>query len=167
MANNRRKKKKKKEKIVQFMEKLGGSVSEGERSMKIGGTGRTPVNLAVLKLSEAGVLDKLKNKWWYDKGECGPKDSGSKDKTSALSLSNVAGVFYILVGGLGLAMLVALIEFCYKSRAEAKRMKRWSTRRCTIGEVCQAHNRSLSRGAYRLKTQPVQYRTIQYRADTE
>ncbi|XP_072557308.1 glutamate receptor 4a isoform X2 [Paramormyrops kingsleyae] len=85
---------------------------------------RTPVNLAVLKLSESGVLDKLKNKWWYDKGECGPKDSGSKDKSSqALSLSNVAGVFYILVGGLGLAMLVALIEFCYKSRAEAKKMK--------------------------------------------
>ncbi|KAK1786089.1 hypothetical protein P4O66_017823 [Electrophorus voltai] len=85
---------------------------------------RTPVNLAVLKLSEAGVLDKLKNKWWYDKGECGPKDSGSKDKSSqALSLSNVAGVFYILVGGLGLAMLVALVEFCYKSRAEAKRMQ--------------------------------------------
>uniref|UniRef100_A0AAZ3PU69 Glutamate receptor n=1 Tax=Oncorhynchus tshawytscha TaxID=74940 RepID=A0AAZ3PU69_ONCTS len=84
---------------------------------------RVPVNLAVLKLSEQGVLDKLKNKWWYDKGECGTKDSGSKEKTSALSLSNVAGVFYILVGGLGLAMLVALVEFCYKSRAEAKRMK--------------------------------------------
>uniref|UniRef100_A0A4W5KPR9 Glutamate receptor n=1 Tax=Hucho hucho TaxID=62062 RepID=A0A4W5KPR9_9TELE len=84
---------------------------------------RTPVNLAVLKLSEQGILDKLKNKWWYDKGECGTKDSGSKDKTSALSLSNVAGVFYILVGGLGLAMTVALIEFCYKSRAETKRLK--------------------------------------------
>ncbi|XP_074864179.1 glutamate receptor 3 isoform X2 [Carettochelys insculpta] len=84
---------------------------------------RTPVNLAVLKLSEQGILDKLKNKWWYDKGECGAKDSGSKDKTSALSLSNVAGVFYILVGGLGLAMMVALVEFCYKSRAESKRMK--------------------------------------------
>ncbi|KAK6493977.1 glutamate receptor 2 isoform X6 [Huso huso] len=83
----------------------------------------SPINLAVLKLSEQGTLDKLKNKWWYDKGECGAKDSGSKEKTSALSLSNVAGVFYILVGGLGLAMLVALIEFCYKSRAEAKRMK--------------------------------------------
>nr|prf Glu receptor 1 [Mus musculus] len=84
---------------------------------------RGPVNLAVLKLSEQGVLDKLKSKWWYDKGECGSKDSGSKDKTSALSLSNVAGVFYILIGGLGLAMLVALIEFCYKSRSESKRMK--------------------------------------------
>lgn len=35
----------------------------------------------------------------------------------------MAGVFYILIGGLGLAMLVALIEFCYKSRSESKRMK--------------------------------------------
>ncbi|NXY43771.1 GRIA4 protein, partial [Ceuthmochares aereus] len=84
---------------------------------------RNAVNLAVLKLNEQGLLDKLKNKWWYDKGECGSGGGDSKDKTSALSLSNVAGVFYILVGGLGLAMLVALIEFCYKSRAEAKRMK--------------------------------------------
>nr|XP_061792931.1 glutamate receptor 1-like isoform X3 [Nerophis lumbriciformis] len=84
---------------------------------------RIPVNLAVLKLNEQAVLDKLKNKWWYDKGECGNKDSGRKDKTSALSLSNVAGVFYILIGGLGLAMLVALVEFCYKSRTESRRMK--------------------------------------------
>ncbi|KAK1804180.1 hypothetical protein P4O66_020222 [Electrophorus voltai] len=97
----------------------GGDSKVSLNVTKIG----TPVNLAVLKLSEQGILAKLKNKWWYDKGECGTKDSGSKDKTSALSLSNVAGVFYILVGGLGLAMMVALIEFCYKSRAEAKRLK--------------------------------------------
>ncbi|XP_068885241.1 glutamate receptor 1 isoform X5 [Aphelocoma coerulescens] len=84
---------------------------------------RNPVNLAVLKLNEQGLLDKLKNKWWYDKGECGSGGGDSKDKTSALSLNNVAGVFYILIGGLGLAMLVALIEFCYKSRSESKRMK--------------------------------------------
>ncbi|XP_063050005.1 glutamate receptor 1a [Engraulis encrasicolus] len=84
---------------------------------------RSHVNLAVLKLNEQGLLDKLKNKWWYDKGECGSGGGDSKDKTSALSLSNVAGVFYILIGGLGLAMLVALVEFCYKSRAESHRMK--------------------------------------------
>ncbi|XP_051733937.1 glutamate receptor 1b isoform X1 [Ctenopharyngodon idella] len=84
---------------------------------------RNPVNLAVLKLNEQGLLDKLKNKWWYDKGECGSGGGDSKDKTSALSLSNVAGVFYILIGGLGLAMLVALVEFCYKSRIESRRMK--------------------------------------------
>ncbi|KAI5630011.1 glutamate receptor 1 precursor [Silurus asotus] len=84
---------------------------------------RNRVNLAVLKLNEQGLLDKLKNKWWYDKGECGSGGGDSKDKTSALSLSNVAGVFYILIGGLGLAMLVALVEFCYKSRTESRRMK--------------------------------------------
>ncbi|XP_016320992.1 glutamate receptor 3-like isoform X3 [Sinocyclocheilus anshuiensis] len=84
---------------------------------------RSAVNLAVLKLNEQGLLDKLKNKWWYDKGECGSGGGDSKDKTSALSLSNVAGVFYILVGGLGLAMTVALVEFCYKSHQETKRLK--------------------------------------------
>uniref|UniRef100_A0A672FDS5 Glutamate receptor, ionotropic, AMPA 1b n=1 Tax=Salarias fasciatus TaxID=181472 RepID=A0A672FDS5_SALFA len=84
---------------------------------------RNHVNLAVLKLNEQGLLDKLKNRWWYDKGECGAGGGDSKDKTSALSLSNVAGVFYILIGGLGLAMLVALVEFCYKSRIESRRMK--------------------------------------------
>ncbi|KAG7256829.1 hypothetical protein CRUP_016172, partial [Coryphaenoides rupestris] len=47
--------------------------------------GETPVNLAVLKLSEQGVLDKLKNKWWYDKGECGAKDSGSKVRVDGLT----------------------------------------------------------------------------------
>nr|CAD7261380.1 unnamed protein product [Timema shepardi] len=40
-----------------------------------------------------------------------------------LSLSNVAGIFYILIGGLILAMAVALLEFCYKSHTEASRAK--------------------------------------------
>ncbi|XP_069068077.1 glutamate receptor 3 isoform X2 [Pleurodeles waltl] len=105
--------------------KVGGNLDSkgyGVATPK-GSTLRNAVNLAVLKLNEQGLLDKLKNKWWYDKGECGSGGGDSKDKTSALSLSNVAGVFYILVGGLGLAMMVALIEFCYKSRAETKRMK--------------------------------------------
>nr|XP_049597678.1 glutamate receptor 1 isoform X6 [Syngnathus scovelli] len=58
----------------------------------------------------------------------GTLDGGStkeffRDKTSALSLSNVAGIFYILIGGLGVAMMVALLDFCYKSRLESRRMK--------------------------------------------
>lgn len=40
-----------------------------------------------------------------------------------LSLSNVAGIFYILIGGLMIALAVALIEFCYKSHTEAVRAK--------------------------------------------
>ena len=46
-----------------------------------------------------------------------------KDAASALKLTNVAGVFYILVGGLVLALLMAVVEFLYKSKVEARRRK--------------------------------------------
>lgn len=36
-----------------------------------------------------------------------------------MTLSQVAGLFYVLVGGLSLALGVALIEFCKHGRAEA------------------------------------------------
>lgn len=47
---------------------------------------RNAVNLAVLKLNEQGLLDKLKNKWWYDKGECG---SGGGDSKVSLNVTNI------------------------------------------------------------------------------
>ena len=42
---------------------------------------------------------------------------------SELSLSHVAGIFYILICGLILAMVMALIEFCYKASSESKKAK--------------------------------------------
>lgn len=76
-----------------------------------------------------------------------PPSQLMQDKTSALSLSNVAGVFYILIGGLGLAMLVALVEFCYKSRTESRRMK-VSTARAAAASAAQAfHCSALDSGA--------------------
>lgn len=48
-----------------------------------------------------------------------PQDASRNE----LSLSNVAGIFYILIGGLIMAMGVALLEFCYKSHSEATRAK--------------------------------------------
>jgi len=81
-----------------------------------------------------------------DPSSCSPSSS-HQDKTSALSLSNVAGVFYILIGGLGLAMLVALVEFCYKSRTESRRMK-VSTARAAAATAAQAfHCSALDSGA--------------------
>ena len=47
-----------------------------------------------------------------------PRSECKKEKESPakseLSLSHVAGIFYILICGLMLAMLMALVEFCYK-----------------------------------------------------
>ena len=83
---------------------------------------RDRINLAVLSLKEDGELAKLVNRWWYERTEC---RHGDKQETSRseLSLSNVAGIFYILIGGLLLALAVALLEFCYKSHSEATRAK--------------------------------------------
>ncbi|XP_049960400.1 glutamate receptor 1-like [Schistocerca serialis cubense] len=83
---------------------------------------REKINLAVLSLTENGELTKLKNRWWYDRTEC--KHSDKQDASrNELSLSNVAGIFYILIGGLLFAMAVALLEFCYKSHVEASKLK--------------------------------------------
>jgi len=42
---------------------------------------------------------------------------------SSLSLSNVAGIFYILISGLGLSMIVASVEYVIKSRSDARRQR--------------------------------------------
>ena len=39
---------------------------------------------------------------------------------SALALSNVAGIFYILIGGLALSMLFSFVEFLYKSKIQMR-----------------------------------------------
>lgn len=83
---------------------------------------RDEINIEVLALKESGELEKLYNKWWYDRTECrhGDKQDATRNE---LTLSNVAGIFYILIGGLLLALAVALVEFCYKSHSEATRAK--------------------------------------------
>ncbi|XP_038055631.1 glutamate receptor 4-like [Patiria miniata] len=79
------------------------------------------LTLAILQLREEGVLDALKKRWWFDKGQCHEADADSG--SNALSLSNVAGVFYILVGGLALALMSAIMEFYWKSRSQSRKQK--------------------------------------------
>ncbi|XP_067664022.1 glutamate receptor 2-like isoform X1 [Haliotis asinina] len=78
---------------------------------------RDKITLGVLTLREDGTLHTLQNKWWFEKGQCGI-DGGSKDSGKrSLSLSNVAGVFYILVGGLVFAIILGVFEFmCFRAK---------------------------------------------------
>lgn len=77
---------------------------------------RDPINLAVLHLKETGALAKLQNKWWYEKTEC-PRDKDNPSvRRNELSLTNLAGVFYILIGGLLVALAISLVEFCFRSQ---------------------------------------------------
>ncbi|XP_076447090.1 glutamate receptor 2-like [Babylonia areolata] len=80
------------------------------------------INIAVLELAEIGELYKLEQKWWYDKGKCGDT-TASKDaagKQSALTLSNVSGIFHILIGGLVLSMITSSIEYLVQRHLKAR-----------------------------------------------
>ena len=67
-------------------------------------------------------------KWWYEDSQCrAPSslsgNSGRHNQSSELTLANLSGLFFVLVLGLILAMVLALCEFCHNSRQESKRGK--------------------------------------------
>ncbi|ESP00055.1 hypothetical protein LOTGIDRAFT_112937, partial [Lottia gigantea] len=84
---------------------------------------RDAINIAVLELREVGELHKLEQKWWYDKGECGNADGGKDASQSALTLSNVSGIFHILIGGLVLAMITSSLEYLIQKKLYANKAK--------------------------------------------
>ncbi|XP_023178755.1 glutamate receptor 1 isoform X3 [Drosophila hydei] len=89
----------------------------------IGSPLRNRLNLAVLSLKENGELLKLRNKWWFDKTECNPNlDSQETSTPNELSLSNVAGIYYVLIGGLLLAVVVAILEFICRSKTSRRKV---------------------------------------------
>ena len=81
------------------------------------------MNDAVLKLTESGDIQELHKKWWFDKGECPGEKSGKDSSQSPLTLSNVAGIFYILITGLLCAMCSAGLEFLWNAHVHAHKYK--------------------------------------------
>ncbi|CAF3400817.1 unnamed protein product [Rotaria sp. Silwood1] len=83
---------------------------------------REALNIAVLQLTENEFLERLKQRWYYERSQC--TNSGSKDskQTTPLNLANVAGMFYVLIIGLGSAMVIAFIEFLFKAKLDSKRL---------------------------------------------
>ncbi|XP_028173814.1 glutamate receptor ionotropic, kainate 2 isoform X4 [Ostrinia furnacalis] len=83
---------------------------------------RTAISGAVLKLQEEGKLHILKTKWWKEKrggGSCRDDTSKSSSTANELGLGNVGGVFVVLMGGMGVACVIAVCEFVWKSRKVA------------------------------------------------
>ncbi|CAB3403027.1 unnamed protein product [Caenorhabditis bovis] len=79
-------------KIGQNLNTLGYGIAT-----KIGNPLRVSLNLAILYLQEKGELKKLENRWWFDR---------------------VAGIFYILLGGMVVSMITALTEFLIRKSKE-------------------------------------------------
>lgn len=72
-------------------------------------------------MKENGELMQLQNKWWVDRSECPAADMESSEADDELSFSSLAGIFYILIIGLLAALIVAVFEFCYFSRRDARK----------------------------------------------
>ncbi|XP_011559283.3 glutamate receptor 1 isoform X1 [Plutella xylostella] len=79
---------------------------------------REGVNLALQALKDDGDLQKLIQKW-FSRSDCQSGDQGSHG--TELTLDEVAGIFYVLIAGLALALGVALLEFCQHGRSAALR----------------------------------------------
>ncbi|XP_031331870.1 glutamate receptor ionotropic, kainate 2-like [Photinus pyralis] len=83
---------------------------------------RTAISGAILKLQEEGTLLMLKTRWWKEKrggGACNDETTKTSSTANALGLANIGGVFVVLMGGMGIACVIAVCEFVWKSRKVA------------------------------------------------
>lgn len=90
----------------------------------IGSDLRDQLTLAVLKLRESGDLEELQKEWWERRSECPQRDTNQDGGQTELTLGNVAGIFYILASGLTLSVIIACLEFLYKSKIDSKQSKK-------------------------------------------
>uniref|UniRef100_A0A8D8YFR0 Glutamate receptor ionotropic, kainate 2 n=1 Tax=Cacopsylla melanoneura TaxID=428564 RepID=A0A8D8YFR0_9HEMI len=92
----------------------------------IGSPWRDKISLAILELQEKGEIQMMYNKWWkHNRGDlmdhCNRNDKTNKEsKANALDVDNIGGVFVVLLCGLAVAIMVAIVEFCYNSKKASR-----------------------------------------------
>lgn len=88
----------------------------------LGSRFRDAFTTQVLNLSETGEIEQLKKKWWKTEGggKCA-QETVSAGGAQAITIRQVGGVFVVLLGGCILSILMAFIEFLWKSRKLALR----------------------------------------------
>lgn len=80
---------------------------------------RDKISLAILELQEKGEIQMLYDKWWKNTEETCVRDEKQRDsKANSLGVGNIGGVFVVLLCGLAFAVLVAIVEFCYKTKKD-------------------------------------------------
>ncbi|UJR26528.1 hypothetical protein I4U23_007851 [Adineta vaga] len=68
----------------------------------------------ILDLQEKGIIQKSVNKWWKSKGSCSSEKKDSR--ANPLGVTNVGGIFVVLLGGVILSLFVAILEFLWHAR---------------------------------------------------
>ena len=75
--------------------------------------------LSFMYFSYFPYLVKTPTNFYSTIGNICPRDEKNKEsKANALGVENIGGVFVVLLCGLAFAVLIAIVEFCYKSKKE-------------------------------------------------
>ncbi|XP_050521197.1 glutamate receptor ionotropic, kainate 2-like isoform X3 [Daktulosphaira vitifoliae] len=86
-----------------------------------GSVWRDKLSLAILELQERGVIQMLYDKWWKNAADICIKDEKVKEfKPKPLDLNDLGGIFVLVLCGLTVAVIVAIIEFCWHSKNKSK-----------------------------------------------
>jgi len=85
----------------------------------MGSPWRDKLSLAILELQEKGVIHMLYSKWWKNVGESCHSFDKSKGTKATLGVDSIGGIFVVLLCGLAVAVLIAIIEFCWNSKRSA------------------------------------------------
>ena len=75
------------------------------------------VNIAILSFHERGDMEKLDNKYIFRRGA---RCVGKESVPATLGLGNMAGVFMLVVGGIGAGCLLLGAELAYKRRRASR-----------------------------------------------
>ncbi|CAF4764845.1 unnamed protein product, partial [Rotaria sp. Silwood2] len=94
-------------------------------TIPLGSDLREAISRAVLELKENGFLERLKQKWYYERSEC--TNFGTKEfkRTRTLNLLNVASMLYILIMSLGISMVLAVLEVLLKTKIRSNRLNQY------------------------------------------
>lgn len=82
---------------------------------------------SIMRMQEAGLLEKWKQEWWPSSDQCSTADRTSEAET--LNLDSLSGPFVIYAIVIGLAVAVLLLEICMKSSIMKKcrpKLKFWN-----------------------------------------
>ena len=66
-----------------------------------------------MKLQETGEIEKIQRKWWKKNENCPDDESRTRDVGSKLTIAKMAGVFYTLGVGIGLALMAVVMDILW------------------------------------------------------
>ncbi|KAK3099144.1 hypothetical protein FSP39_000121, partial [Pinctada imbricata] len=85
------------------------------------------LSMAILQLSDTGVLNMLENKWWGPK-DCPSHLDSSADDANELQIDKLAGIFFVLSGGIIFAVIISLFEFVIRQNEKMRKFFRIQAR---------------------------------------